>query len=73
MIEIIITIIISLMLIGFLLFGIGAAVYIIKNDMKIKKLLKYREQGKKCNMCKYRDHLNCEYPGRKCGYESMFK
>jgi len=69
-IKIILLILIGLMTIGFILFGIAFAVYIIKNDLKIHKLNKYREKGKKCNICNYREYIYCNCPGKECKFKS---
>ena len=69
-IKIILLILIGLMSLGLLLFLTAVAVYIIKNDLKIKKLNKYRSQGKKCNICNYREYIYCNCPGKECKFES---
>jgi len=68
--KIILIVIVGLMAIGFILFGITFAVYIIKEDLKVKKLNKYRSQGKKCNVCNYREYIYCNCPGKECKFES---
>lgn len=69
-IKIILLILIGLMTLGLLLFLTAVAVYIIKNDLKIRKLNKYREKGKKCNICNYREYIYCNYHGKECKFES---
>lgn len=69
-IKIILLILIGLMTLGLLLFLTAVAVYIIKNDLKVRKLNKYREKGKKCNICNYREYIYCNCPGKECKFES---